>query len=362
MSTSSLTTVATPASPRVLLLDRIDNKDAISRIGMFAEWLTTTGERWDEPDLAAYRDHLMTAYTGRNGRPLTAASAAAHLSTIRGRYGELLTDNRTLDIWEQLAALECERYGIDPNPANVQAAVARARTRLENAINPRHSAVKVVTRRDAADSAHIRLTYEQANALLDAPFNHRTNTPLQTIRDAAILAVMLCTGVREMELCNLEVQDLRQQLGGALALHVREGKGMVERLIPYGSGEWCLAYVDKWRALAGIDSGAVFRGFYKGGKKVRPTRLDVSSIHDILNRYPVMIDGELIAINPHDTRRTYARRAYDMGLGLLAIQQNLGHSDSRITERYIGTLDASARKPPSMYKPPRLNELERLSF
>lgn len=362
MSSSSLTTTTAPATPRALLLDRADNKDAISRIGIYAQWLETSGARWDEPDLAVYRDYLMREYTTRTGRPLSANSTAAHLSTIRGRYTDLLTDNRTLDIWEQLAAVECDRYGIDPSPANIQAAVSRARARLENAINPRHSAVKIVTHRDTADSAHIRLTFDQANALLDAPFNHRHNTPLQIIRDAAILAVMLCTGVREMELCNLEVQDLRQQLGGALALHIREGKGMVERLIPYGSGEWCLAYVDKWRALAGIESGAVFRGFYKGGRKVRATRLDVSSIQDILNRYPIMIDGELIAINPHDTRRTYARRAYDMGLSLLAIQQNLGHSDSRVTERYIGTLDASARKPPSMYKPPRLNELERLSF
>ena len=44
----------------------------------------------------------------------------------------------------------------------------------------------------------------------------------------------------------LDVGDLRQRLGGELALHVREGKGARERLVPYGDLDWCLAVVDAW--------------------------------------------------------------------------------------------------------------------
>jgi integrase len=352
---------------RAILLERVENKDAESRIKLYLKWLEATtpaGSKvaWDEPDLAAYRDYLLHEYVGRNDKRLTNASAAAHLSTIRGRYQAILSSNKTLDAWEHRALIECEKYGIDPSPANIQAAVQRAKTRLENAINPTGSTVTVIRKRDEGDGDHIRLTFEQANALLAAPFEDKRNTPLQAIRDTAIIAVMLCTGIREMELCALDVSDLRDHFGGALALNVREGKGMVQRRVPYGAGEWCLAYVDKWMEMVGITSGAVFRGFYKGGKSVRSTRLDVSSIQDILNRYPVMIDGQLVAINPHDTRRSYARRAYDTGVSLLAIQQNLGHSDSRVSERYVGTLDASARKPPAMYTPPRLRDLDKLTL
>jgi len=56
---------------------------------------------------------------------------------------------------------------------------------------------------------------------------------------------MLCTGIRARGLSALEVKDLRQELGGELALHAREGKGAVERLIPYGELDWRLVVVDK---------------------------------------------------------------------------------------------------------------------
>jgi site-specific recombinase XerD len=73
------------------------------------------------------------------------------------------------------------------------------------------------------------------------------------LRDTALIALMLCTGVREAGLCALQVRHFRLKLGGALALHVREGKGCAERLVPYGEPEWVLAVVDKWREAAGID-------------------------------------------------------------------------------------------------------------
>ena len=37
------------------------------------------------------------------------------------------------------------------------------------------------------------------------------------------------------------------------------------------------------------------------------------------------------------------------GVDLVALQQNLGHSDSKTTLRYIGVLSAETRQPPSVY-------------
>src|SRR5207247_7434629 len=115
-------------------------------------------------------------------------------------------------------------------------------TRLQNAIHPGSAPVKVITSQDKPDNAHIRLTTEQANILLNAP----GVDSWRGLRDTAIVALLLCTGLREAELCALNVADLRQRLGGALALHVRQGKGAKERLVPYGSLEWVLAIVDTW--------------------------------------------------------------------------------------------------------------------
>ena len=344
------------------LLDGLTNKDQISRLQAFVDWLALTRGDWRAPDLATYRDWLRSGdrlARDRHSRrlqpapALSAASAAAHLSTIRGRYQALLADNAVRD---RLYALAPE----DASASDRKAFVDETLQRLENAVRPGASSVQVVKVRDRADEAHLRLTVEQANALLAAPFDDRHNTALQAVRDTALIALLLCTGIREMELVALGGDDLRQSFGGALALRVRAGKGAVQRLVPYGALDWCLVYIDKWLQLAHVDGSAVFRGFYKGGKRVRASRLTVRAVQDILDRYPVSMGGDLRACNPHDLRRTYARRLYEAGVPLLAIQQNLGHQNSRTTEGYIGTLDAGQRRPPALYRPPHLTRLEQL--
>ncbi|MEO8391751.1 MAG: tyrosine-type recombinase/integrase [Chloroflexota bacterium] len=351
-------------SGHTILLDGIANKDQVSRMQLFVDWLLLTSGNWQAPDLGAYRDWLLSSErlardrhtrTLKPAAALSPASAAAHLSTVRGRYQAILDDNGARD----------NLYAVAPQDASAsdrKAFVDETLTRLENAIKPGKSTVKVIQVQDSADSAHLRLTLEQANALLAAPFDARHNTPLQAVRDTALIALLLCTGMRDSELCDLDTGDLRQQFGGALALQVREGKGGKARLIPYGNLDWCLIYVEKWLQLAGISSGAVFRGFYKGGQRVRAGRLTMRAVQDILDRYPISIDGALRACNPHDLRRTYARRLHDAGVPLLAIQQNLGHQDSRTTEGYIGVLDAGQRRPPALYKPPHLKRLESLTL
>ena len=107
--------------------------------------------------------------------------------------------------------------------------------------------------------------------------------------------------------------------------------------------------VDKWLERTGIGAGPVFRGFYKGNRKLRPGRLSLRAIEYVVGSYPVMVDGEMITVRPHDLRRTYARRLYDAGFDLVAIQQSLGHADVKTTLGYIGTLDAEQRKPPAVF-------------
>ena len=148
------------------------------------------------------------------------------------------------------------------------------------------------------------------------------------------------------------MDDLRQHLGGELSLRVREGKGGKQRLIPYGPLDWCLMYVDAWLREAGIKTGQVFRGIRRGGKTVRPTGIGAWTVNDIMNAYPITIDGALQLVKPHDLRRTYARNAYDFGMDLERIRQNLGHTSLQTTQTYIGELDGRDRHPPNMFSPP----------
>ena len=58
----------------------------------------------------------------------------------------------------------------------------------------------------------------------------------------------------------------------------------------------------------------------------------------ILSRYPLYIDGEERKVQPHDLRRTCARRLYEAGVDLVAIQQNMGYADLKTTLGTIGQL------------------------
>ena len=212
--------------------------------------------------------------------------------------------------------------------------------RIEAAIHPDTAPVKVTKEQDAEDDKHIRLTASEAARLLESI----DPAPLRGLRDLAILSLLLCTGLREAELCNLSIEDLRQSFGGELALRVRDGKGCKKRLIPYGERSWCLVIVDRWVERAGIEAGPVFRNVTKAGR-AGDNALNVRDVQRTVKRYSVIRGGTVIKPAPHDLRRSYAKQLYREGMPLLAIQQNLGHSSSKTTEGYIGTLDASDRAP-----------------
>ena len=326
-----------PQSPGAVLIPPDADKHSKYRLRKFTGWL---GERsWLSPDLAAYRDHLLENYA--------ASTVSAHLSTIRGRYQSLLRDNGLREALYRNAPGHCE------TPADQKAFVDETLERLENAVDPANSAVKTVKVQDRPDSERLRLTREQAEALMAAP---GTDT-LKGLRDTAIISLMLTTGIREGELCQLEVGDLRQRLGGELALQVREGKGCKQRLVPYGSLSWVLVLLDAWMEAAGIESGPVFRGLHKGGS-LRTGPLSVRAVQYIVGAHPIAIEGKLTTVRPHDLRRTYARRLYEAGLDPVALQQNMGHASLETTLSYVGVLSADQRRPPSVYNPPELGQLK----
>lgn len=319
-----MTNAIIPYADHPLWLVTPDDANSQSRVGQFIAW--QSGRHfWYQPDLAAYRDDLL-----RDG--LAASSVSSYLATIRGAYRKLARRN---DVRDMLMAMAPP----DAPPADKHAFVEEVLTRLRNAIHPDESHVKETTVQDSADSEHVRLTAAEAEWLLYQP---GTDTLLGW-RDTAILAVFLCTGVREAELCALVVDDLYQELGGEAALLVRHGKGDKQRLVPYGDLDWCLSVVEKWLDEAEIGSGPVFRGFWPRGG-VRPDGISPRTVQRIVKCYPARVNGKLRTIRPHDLRRSYARIMYDAGMDIVAIQQNLGHADLGTTMTYIGELDARRRR------------------
>lgn len=170
------------------------------------------------------------------------------------------------------------------------------------------------------------LTKAQAQELLLAP---DPATP-KGIRDRAMLAVLLGTGLRREEVTNLMFSHL-QQREGRWAIVDLVGKRHKTRTIPMPS--WCKAAIDKWQEYSKMTEGYVFRPMHRSGKITYP-HLDSRAVHAICSPYAADLGFGIIA--PHDLRRTFAKLAYRGGAQLDQISMSLGHESIETTQRYLG--------------------------
>jgi integrase/recombinase XerD len=176
-------------------------------------------------------------------------------------------------------------------------------------------------RRRSPKLKRLTLSQDQVDQLLDSP----DPDTLQGLRDRALMGLLLCTGLRPMEIARLHVDDLRQSLKGELALRVSPGYGCRERLIPYDSLVWVLDLVQAWLDTASIQDGAVFRGFYPDNKTIRPTGITSRTVENILSHYPLAEGDEPpMTVKPADLRQTYACHLLREGLSTKDLQLRLG--------------------------------------
>jgi len=365
-------------------LDSDDSKDRKSRIELFVFWLDDSGNHWIDPKLGQYLDYLRS--TNRMVRkphrrpdafselefdivpakPLSAASANAHLATIRGYYLDLIEDSES-DFEAVLDEFVYQEHG-DLPLSDRQVLVDKLFNRIQRAVKPsrrrkkkEEKKAKVIKKQDTRADNHLRLKRAEANRLMSAP---GTNT-YTGLRDTAIISLMLATGLREGEIAALTVDDLRTYLGGSdvVSIFVAEGKGSKSRYVPYGALVNVLDYVERWLDLAKIKEGYVFAGFKAAynidvigvmstpdGQPVAqlPERLrrddkgnvepiTTRAIQNILKSYPIRLDnGTIRTVKPHDLRRTCARLLHKSGMGVEKIQYLFGHKSYDTTLGYIG--------------------------
>lgn len=169
------------------------------------------------------------------------------------------------------------------------------------------------------------LTRDQAQALLEAP----DVGTFKGLRDRAILAVLLGTGLRREECAGLTVGHMQQREGRWVLVDL-VGKRQKLRSVPMPA--WAKHAVDAWCLAAGINSGLVFRGTRRGGH-LQPHGMTAQSIFEVVREYASRLGAD---VRPHDLRRTYAKLAHKGNAPIEQIQLSLGHSSVQTTERYLG--------------------------
>jgi site-specific recombinase XerD len=153
---------------------------------------------------------------------------------------------------------------------------------------------------------------------------------LRSLRDLAMLAVLLGCGLWRAELSALRVEDL-QNRQGHWAIVDSVGKVKLVRTAPIPM--WAKDAVDHWTVAANISQGRVFRAVSRHGT---PWGKGISENVIWYVVWRCAERAQLDDLAPHDLRSTCAKLCHTAGGEIEQIQFVPGHASILTTERYLG--------------------------
>lgn len=168
------------------------------------------------------------------------------------------------------------------------------------------------------------LSESEAEKLLSMP---NTSLPAGT-RDRALLEVLYATGLRCMEVINLEVFDV--DLAGGL-IRVREGKGGKDRFVPLSTEaqKWLGEYLKEIRPRMARHGEVESRSLFVNRSGQRLTN---GAITQVLLKYGKA--AGLGRVSSHMVRRTVATALLRGGADIATVAELLGHESIQTTVRY----------------------------
>ena len=247
-----------------------------------AERLLTTPSELTVPILERYQRYLFY-YRKADGAPLSAASQVRELARLK-HWCRWLVRQR----------------GLISNPA----------ADLEPPRAPQRSLPHV-------------LTPEEVETILAHP---DTTTPIG-VRDRAVLEVLYSTGIRRMELANLNVFDVQWTRG---TLFVRQGKGCKDRVVPIGERAlaWVKTYLDTVRPELLADPAETALFLTRDGTRMKLDTLS-TLVRRTVRRTEIGKSGAC-----HLFRHAAATAMLENGADIRYIQAMLGHAKLGTTELY----------------------------
>lgn len=140
------------------------------------------------------------------------------------------------------------------------------------------------------------------------------------VRTYAIVVLLLSTGLRVSELCDLKLGDIRLSERAGMVV-VRWGKGGKRRQVPLnGDGRRALR---EWLAIRSSDTPYLFMS--EGGRMSR----------QLVQWHLSQLGREIgVHLSPHLLRHTFGKSLVDAGEGLERVAQLMGHSDVNTTAIY----------------------------
>ena len=165
---------------------------------------------------------------------------------------------------------------------------------------------------------------------------------LETGYDKAIFEVLLSTGCRVTELCNIKVEDIKND---EVLVH---GKGQKDRIVYLNAK--ALVAVENYIKERNDENPFLFPGavglpervqgnrrrnekyWYKEPRNINESHVDVGTVEGKIRKLGKKLN---IRAHPHKFRRTCATRALLHGMPLMSVSKMLGHENVGTTQIYL---------------------------
>jgi integrase/recombinase XerC len=171
---------------------------------------------------------------------------------------------------------------------------------------------------------------EEVNRVLDS----KDDAGAWPARDRVIFELLYGCGIRNSELCGLDMASIRWSDDAVLV----RGKGRKERLVPLGdhAAQALRAYLPEraLRLTAAGKAGLIAAGPVLMNARARGTcRLTTRSVGRIVKAI-ALSRGLAADVHPHTLRHAFGTHMLEEGADLRAIQEMLGHERLSTTQRY----------------------------
>ncbi len=135
-----------------------------------------------------------------------------------------------------------------------------------------------------------------------------------------LLWMIYSCGLRRGEITNIRLTDLDRDRG---ILHIREGKGKIDRIVPVSGKVWekIDEYVDGYKPKKYLFEGQTGGGYSS------------ESVYRVFKQ-ALLKAGIKKDVGVHSLRHSYATHLHESGLDIRYIQELLGHKSTRTTEIY----------------------------
>ncbi|MBT7953071.1 MAG: tyrosine-type recombinase/integrase [Gammaproteobacteria bacterium] len=156
--------------------------------------------------------------------------------------------------------------------------------------------------------------------------NCQKDKSITGIRDSALLAVMVTTGLRRSEVASLVIADYDHN---ARQLHVSRTKGNKDRVCKLPSATSML--LDKWINKRTEEKEPIFCRIRKNNNiELKP--LSSQAVYNIVKARAD--EASLGKVRPHDLRRSFVTRLLESNVDINTVRQLVGHTDIKTTSRY----------------------------